>query len=85
MGNQLELVFRIEDSKRPYPHSLKPVLEAARHNSDSVQDRPTEVKGRGIGIVSRGAADFTQSETEMEGLDQNLVVENEIVGVVGQG
>src|SRR5947207_9166550 len=66
------------------PHSRQPELHRAPQDAETVDDAAPEIDRRCFREIFRRAANLTDPKPEINGLDQHLVVENEIVRVVAK-
>src|SRR5437588_4531350 len=60
---------------------VEPELPNYRQGAEAIDEASLEVDAAGFGKVADGHGDVTQPEAKMHGLDEELRVEHEIIGV----
>src|SRR5262249_4797613 len=72
----------VVDSEAGQAHPLKPEFQRGYKHAQPVLHAAWKVDRRGFGKVLGGAGDFADSIAEIDGLSQDLVVKQEIVGIL---
>src|SRR5262249_43661213 len=73
--------LEVEGSETADPVVVQPVLPAGAKPAEAVSDAPAQVDRRRFGLVASRAGHLADSGTRGNGLGDDLVVEDEIIGV----
>ena len=71
-----------EDAPAPQPHLAEPIGERSAEDAEPVARRTRDADARSLGVVESGAAELADRIATVGGLGDQLVVEDEVVGVL---
>src|SRR2546425_9821365 len=77
--------FRLEKLEAIHAEAVEPVLRYHAQRGDAVAQTAFEVDAAGLGEVAYRDRDVAQAVAEPDGLDEELGIENEIVGIALEG